>query len=304
MSKAKDITDQRFGRLTAVRPTEKRSGHSVVWECRCDCGNTALVAADCLKSGRTKSCGCLIRVDLTGQRFGQLTAVRPTEKRSGHSVVWECVCDCGNTAFVAVQSLKSGGTTSCGCLKIEDLTGRKFGRLTAVRSTEERRGRQVVWECKCSCGNTALVAANSLKSGDTKSCGCLKIEDLTGRKFGRLTAVQPTEERRGGAVVWRCVCDCGNMKFVVAKNLKSGRTTSCGCLIRERAAKRIADLTGQRFGRLTAVRPTEERSGRSVVWECVCDCGNTAFVAAGRLKSGDTKSCGCVKRVTEEYLKN
>lgn len=174
MSKAKDITGQRFGRLTAVRPTEKRSGHSVVWECVCDCGSTAFVAAQSLKSGATTSCGCLIRVDLTEQRFGRLTAIRPTEKRSGHSIVWECICDCGNTAFVAAQSLKSGLTHSCGCLTRVDLTGQRFGKLTAVRPTEERSGGQIIWECVCDCGNTAFASAGNLKHGHTKSCGCLK----------------------------------------------------------------------------------------------------------------------------------
>lgn len=53
------------------------------------------------------------------------------------------------------------------------------------------------------------------------------------------------------------------------------------------------DLTGKRFGKLVVVRETEERRNGKVVWECVCDCGNTCKVRSCHLISGHTKSCGC-----------
>lgn len=49
-----DLTSQRFGRLVALEPTDKRSGLSVVWRCRCDCGNVCEVASGNLRSGRTQ----------------------------------------------------------------------------------------------------------------------------------------------------------------------------------------------------------------------------------------------------------
>ena len=58
MPAAIDITGQRFGRLTAIKRTGTRSGHSL-WLCECDCGNTVEVSANSLKRGRTRSCGCL-----------------------------------------------------------------------------------------------------------------------------------------------------------------------------------------------------------------------------------------------------
>lgn len=54
------------------------------------------------------------------------------------------------------------------------------------------------------------------------------------------------------------------------------------------------DLSNQRFNRLIAVRPTKKRSGNSVVWKCLCDCGKIVFVGAGSLTTGHTKSCGCL----------
>ena len=59
------------------------------------------------------------------------------------------------------------------------------------------------------------------------------------------------------------------------------------------------DLTGQKFGRLTATHPTEKRSQGRVVWHCECECGNTIEVASHSLVSGNTKSCGCLKKETE-----
>ncbi|WP_252251159.1 AP2 domain-containing protein [Clostridium sp. VAP52] len=54
----KDITNKRFGKLIAIRPTGQKRGNSTVWECECDCGNTCYIAIDCLNSEKTKSCGC------------------------------------------------------------------------------------------------------------------------------------------------------------------------------------------------------------------------------------------------------
>lgn len=60
--------------------------------------------------------------DLTGQRFGCLTAIEPTSERAWHSVVWICKCDCGATKPISAQRLTHGRIVSCGCgLKPEPL---------------------------------------------------------------------------------------------------------------------------------------------------------------------------------------
>lgn len=53
------------------------------------------------------------------------------------------------------------------------------------------------------------------------------------------------------------------------------------------------DLTGQRYGRLVALRPAE-KIGRYTAWLCRCDCGNEIVVATRKLRNGHTKSCGCM----------
>ena len=60
--------------------------------------------------------------------------------------------------------------------------------------------------------------------------------------------------------------------------------------------RKALDLTGQKFGRLTALESTNKKSGTSFIWKCVCDCGQIVYVRLDHLKSGDTKSCGCLQK--------
>ncbi len=66
--------------------------------------------------------------------------------------------------------------------------------------------------------------------------------------------------------------------------------------------KLYVDISGQRFGHLLALKPTERRQHRQVLWECVCDCGSTVYVNTTDLKNGHTTSCGCVKSKGEELV--
>jgi len=251
---SKDIRGQRFGRLVALRPTDMREGSKVVWECKCDCGNTTFASVDPLTRGRKKSCGCLckeytdekVTKNLAGQRFGRLVALRPMEERKDRYMVWECQCDCGNIAYVRSNSLTCGRTASCGCLRqdlartqqAKNLTGQRFGRLLVMKPTEERKNGYVMWECLCDCGNTVSVRTGNLTSGNTLSCGCMqkkiakepKFKDLTGQRFGKLVVLRPTAERKYGNVMWECQCDCGNIAMIKGSLLVSGKTKSCGCL--------------------------------------------------------------------------
>ena len=67
-----------------------------------------------------------------------------------------------------------------------------------------------------------------------------KAKDLTGEKFGKLTAIESTGRRNSyGVLIWKCQCDCGNVKEVASKSLMRGITCSCGCLYRESYERRI-----------------------------------------------------------------
>ena len=56
------------------------------------------------------------------------------------------------------------------------------------------------------------------------------FEDLTGQKFNRLHVLERSSEKRGNHIVWKCLCDCGNLHYVIGFHLKSGTIGSCGCL--------------------------------------------------------------------------
>lgn len=173
-SNKKDLTGEKFGRLTVIKDSGQRNNQQqIMWECKCDCGNTILVSTVHLTSGHTKSCGCSRRLDLTGQHFGILVALEPTNQRYNSSVVWKCQCDCGNITYVRSNSLLSGSTISCGCLSKLDLTGKRFGKLIALEPTNDRRSGYIVWKCQCDCGNVAYVESRQLIKGKTNSCGCL-----------------------------------------------------------------------------------------------------------------------------------
>lgn len=122
--KCNDLLGQKFGRLVVIEKTAKRDKQRcVIWKCKCDCGNEALISSVNLRRGKTKSCGCYNREisslvntkDLLGQRFGRLTVIERTNKRQARNVVWKCKCDCGNIIEVIGSSLTRGNTQSCGC---------------------------------------------------------------------------------------------------------------------------------------------------------------------------------------------
>ena len=65
--------------------------------------------------------------------------------------------------------------------KFLDRTGQKFGRLTVIKFTGRNKHRNVIWLCKCKCGNEKDVLGDSLRDGRTTSCGCVKKEMVTAK---------------------------------------------------------------------------------------------------------------------------
>ena len=123
-----------------------------------------------------------------------------------------------------------------------------------------------------------------------------KAIDLTGQKFNMLTVIRRSEKTDASRrAYWECQCDCGQITIVKGTAIRKGETKSCGCLQRTRSAEvNRKDLTNQKFGYLTAISPTEDRSSGSVIWKCKCQCGKIISVRATSLLSGHTNSCGCM----------
>lgn len=216
---------------------------------------------------------------------------------------------------------------------VNDIMNKKFGKLTVVAycGVEYKgKNRNHKYKCVCDCGNKDIIATRQiLLRGDKTSCGCahkdagLKVkESLLGKRFGRWIVIDSAPNRvsksgKSYSIMWKCKCDCGTIKNVGARALKSGMSLSCGCLQKERVSEALTDnLLGRRFGYLTVVARNgshcsskTSKSGGSAVWTCKCDCGNTIDVLNFSLKNGDTTSCGCKKSskyemYTEQYLQS
>ncbi len=183
MERAKIGVGYRAGILEVKEPTSERKSGYTVWRCQCGCGGEIRLDTRTLQRGTVTDCGCMTNVppgvaDLTGMRFGKLVVVAPTDRRLHTSVVWRCLCDCDNVAYVSARQLQSGYTKSCGCLghpPLKDFVGKRFGKLTVIAYEEKRAGMHR-WRCKCDCGNETVVGQTLLQTGKTKSCGCVQAE--------------------------------------------------------------------------------------------------------------------------------
>ena len=181
----------------------------------------------------------------------------------------------------------------------EDLTGQGFHFLTELaRLPKNPHIRDAMWLCKCVCGVEIPVRSNRLRTGRTKSCvkcsgkrkkACVRLQDLTGLKFGRLTVLsQSNFKSKSGANVtaWRCQCSCmaAPVRIVQGSHLRHGTTLSCGCL-----RKRMEPITRKYLPGPHFVMKTYKRSAavRNLEWTLV----DSAF---NRFIASPCYYCGCL----------
>jgi hypothetical protein len=131
------------------------------------------------------------------------------------------------------------------------------------------------------------------------------MKNLKGQKFGKLLVLKRAGSSKHKDIMWKCICDCGKNKIINGLNLRRGRTQSCGCLQKEitslRRKNTAKDLTGMKFGKLTAIRLIRKINYKHF-WLFRCDCGKEKILDKGTVvpSSAQTKSCGCLK---EKILK-
>lgn len=129
MSKAIDLTGEKFNHWTVIKRVENNSRGETMWLCECDCINHTqkIVQGYSLRKGLSKSCGCLQKkkasennfIDISGQIFGHLKVLERAGQDKSKKVLWKCECDCSSHTIVTVRGtdLRSGKTQSCGCIK-------------------------------------------------------------------------------------------------------------------------------------------------------------------------------------------
>ena len=188
--------------------------------------------------------------------------------------------------------------------------GTKIGRWTVLDSFIKSAKGEKKWLCRCDCGSERYVLERSLAYGGSLSCGCLRKEraeeinspDLTGKQFGELTVICKAEKTKHGSAQWLCKCSCGAGYVTQASLLITGRRKRCSSKVHQKNYA-YADITGQKFDRLVALYPVRryDKSG-SVIWHCLCDCGNEVDVSYNKLLYTDQKSCGCQKKEHDAIL--
>lgn len=190
--------------------------------------------------------------NLINKRFGRLVVQKEMPERKNGAIVWECKCDCGKVCYVVTADLNRGAVKSCGCYNVDchknknDLSGKKFGHLTVIEDSGKRtKNREILWKCKCDCGNFCERTTYQLKKGKSDSCGCkykekliaslkksVRYKDLTGKQIGKLKILERAYPENKKGVYWKCQCSCEKKTIIVvsARELLRGHKTSCGCL--------------------------------------------------------------------------
>lgn len=199
-----------------------------------------------------------------GDRFGRWTVLgfdhESLEPNKWRDRKYICLCECGTQRSVKQSYLKTKLSKSCGCRgrRMHKISpGDKFTRWTVLEEVERRDGKRVM-RCQCSCGWIGLVRLCDLVGKISRSCGCFRadeqrerirrdlgkrstrlkcymdFDDMSGQRFGRWTVIKRAQDNLSGNTAYLCRCDCGSEEVRGGRDLRCGRTRSCGCLRTER----------------------------------------------------------------------
>lgn len=127
-----DLIGIKYNYLTVLKKVTPDKYKHKRYLCKCICGKTKVVLKLNLSNGRTKSCGCYrknevskrTRKDLVGKVFGKLKVIKQYSVSKRREIIWECLCECGVIKHVKSVYLLNGDVCSCGCLK-KELVGDK-----------------------------------------------------------------------------------------------------------------------------------------------------------------------------------
>lgn len=184
--------------------------------------------------------------------------------------------------------------------RAKNRTGERHGRLICIEPVGKSKCNSIIWRCLCDCGKYKNIRVSDFVHGKTRSCGCLnrenytKHKDLGGKKFNMLTVIklhQKIKYKSGGtAIIWKCLCDCGNITYKDSTHLVGGTIKSCGCLRTETTRKKCMGLfgndhpawTGNNVDKRTSVAYAEWRNSvfKKNDFECViCGAGGSELNA-------------------------
>lgn len=320
--------------LALCEEKEKGNKGRPLYLCYCACGTFFIRNRDRILHNKDNSSCCskdcvlkkTRRVDLRGKTFGKLTVIKNNgTKGKRKRVNWLCVCSCGNSYFINVDTddLVSGNTKSCGCQKLENAQKRKGKTTVKINSIinkwkviEIMPNQQIKCVCTCGCNEEKIMGSRQRAQKYCKARREIEYKklkeiektmktvsvpknhkDLTGMKFGRLTVLGFCGKFLGYRY-WLCQCSCEKktIKAIKEDSLTRGLVVGCGCVQKEKSQRFALDLVGKRFGRLFVEKRVPSKPGRRATYfHCKCDCGNELDVCGSDLHNGYVSSCGCLK---------
>lgn len=180
-----DLLNQRFGKLLVIEETNERKNKSIVWKCKCDCGNienfsTKELRSDgliqCHACGNSRKPRTNLTENIIGKKFNHLTVLEKTNIRVSGKIKYKCQCDCEKKSIVYVSrtDLINGSTKSCGCTKrkykIDDIISNK--KIIGYVGSKNNNG-HYYYKVKCLlCGREYEALGQTLEK--TIGCGCQK----------------------------------------------------------------------------------------------------------------------------------
>ena len=179
MSKTINMIGKKYNRLVGIKYLGKRpKSNNTVWEFVCDCGKRTVGSGSDVRSGRKKSCGCLLSetgksnaIDISGFRSGRLVAIEPIGSYRGRKVIWRCKCDCGNYTSVVAGDLRRQRTKSCGCLVRENFTNKKHGLSYTSAYVRDKKMRYLARKYSSSDETVTPMLINELLGQQCSYCG-------------------------------------------------------------------------------------------------------------------------------------
>ena len=171
-----------------------------------------------------------------GKKFGMLTVTAMLGYR-GRNRMARCKCDCGGEKDAIVSQLLADKVISCGCQRglnnaVPIPEGEKRGRLTILGRAERPQGNRrsgFFYRVRCECGTETVLIQERIVRPNVATCGCNLRESIVGQRYGLLT-VLAGERHFNRHREHKVLCDCGNQTWARNDTLRSGKTSSCGCL--------------------------------------------------------------------------
>jgi hypothetical protein len=123
-----------------------------------------------------------------------------------------------------------------------DLTNVRFGFWIVLGPAGKNGQGKTQWLCQCDCGTKRAITTNSLRTGNSTSCGCNHCPDLINQKFGNVTVLSLSESKKNNRRNWLCKCECGKSITLTTYQLRNSNIKKCDCLIQTNTNASINDV--------------------------------------------------------------